>query len=276
MKMDTLLSTAVTVCLALLCVRANQAQICPVSPSCTVDGVLYTANLLSGTRINYLTLPNQVHPTLQDFSVVEKVPLSKKFSGSTCDWEGVLNITLPSAINGTQNRALKFEFIHDTAPMPLGFLSFHIGDSESNKADGSGCGITSHCAQVFNDDNSLVVEANREPGHPVSPPPFATEPNFITQKVDIMVGDKFIVAENLNQLKKDYCSEYLFSLDGDSPQVGEPDYNVYLGMNRLIEEPSRQHRSPGKGLCHVEVLALTCTSVDLGSDPTLSTLSGPW
>ena len=192
--------------------------------------MLYIVNLHSGTRINYLTLPDQDLPELQGFSVAEKVPLSRRNSGSTCDWEGVLNITLPSAINYTQNRSIKFEFIHDTAPNALGLPSFHIGDSESNKADGSGCDTTSHCAQLFNNGTTLIVHSNHEPGHPV-PSPFATEPDFIMQKVDIMVGDKFIVAENLDQVKKDYCSEFLFSLDGDQPHVGEADYVVYLGMN---------------------------------------------
>lgn len=136
----------------------------------------------------------------------------------------MLNITLPSAINCTQNRAIKFEFIHDTAPnATLGLPSFHIGDSESNKADGSGCDTTSHCAQVFNNDKILIVHPNDQSGHPA--PPFATEPDFITQKVDIVVGDKFIVAENLDQIKKDYCSKFLFSLDGDNPlKVGVADY----------------------------------------------------
>ena len=110
----------------------------------------------------------------------------------------------------------------------------------------------------------MKIRSNAEPGHP-TPPPFASESNFITQKVDIVVGDKFIVAENLNEIKREYCSNFLFSLNGAPPSVvGVADYSVHLGMNRLIKEPfSTRHRTPGAGLCHVKILALTCTSVEL-------------
>ena len=270
--MNILQFTAIAVCLALLCIGAVRAEACSIPPSCTVDGVLYTANLHSGVSTNYLTLPNQVLPALEGFSVEEVEPLTQRNLGSTCDWEGVLNITLPPATSaGVQNHSLKFEFIHDTAPNATGFPSFHIGDSESNKADGSGCIATSHCAQIFNQDKTLTVRSNQEPGHP-TPPPFASEPDFITQKVDIVVGDKFIVAENLDQIKKEYCSEFLFSLNGDPPSVGEADFSVFLGMNRLIKEQNMRHRTPGKGLCHVEILALTCTSVEFESATEVVTL----
>ena len=196
----------------------------------------------------------------------EVEPLSQKnTSGSICDWEGLLNITIPMAVDGVQNRSLKFEFVHDTAPNALGFPSFHIGDSDSNDAYGGGCTTTSHCAQIFNQGDTLKIRANAEPGHPT--PLFASEPNFITQKVDIVVGDKFIVAENLNEIEREYCSNFLFALNGAPPSVGVADYSVHLGMNRLIEESFRTRRHmPAKGLCHVEVLALTCTSVEFESE----------
>lgn len=261
--MNILLSTVTAVCLALLCIGDTRAEPCSIPPSCTIDGVLYTANLHKGASTNYLTLPDQVLPNLEGFSVEEVEPLTQRNTGATCDWEGLLNITLPPAINGVQNRALKFNFVHDTAPNATGFPSFHIGDSESNNADGSGCTLTSHCAQIFNEEKTLTVHANKEPGYP-TPPPFATEPDFITQKVDIVVGHEFIVAENLDhcQGKKENCSEFLFSLNGDPPAVGVADYNVHLGMNRLIQKPTMRTQTPGKGLCHVEILALTCTSID--------------
>ena len=263
--MSTLLSTATAVCLALLCIGTVRAETCSIPPSCTVDGVLYTANLYKGESTNYLTLPNQVLPELEGFSVEEVEPLSQKSnSGSICDWEGLLNITIPTAVDGVQNRSLKFEFVHDTAPNALGFPSFHIGDSDSNNAYGAGCTTTSHCAQIFNQGDTLKIRSNAEPGHP-TPPLFASESNFITQKVDIVVGDKFIVAENLNELKREYCSNFLFSLNGAPPSVGVADYSVHLGMNRLIEESFMRHRIPGAGLCHVEILALTCTSVEFES-----------
>jgi hypothetical protein len=226
--------------------------------------VLYTANLYKGESTNYLTLPGQVLPDLEGFSVEEVEPLSQKInSGSICDWEGLLNITIPPTINGVQNRSLKFEFVHDTSPNATGFPSFHIGDSDSNNAEGDGCTTTSHCAQIFNEGDTLMVRANTEPGYPTTPDPFASEPNFITQKVDIVVGDKFIVAENLDEMRKEYCSKFLFSLNGDAPNGGVADYNVHLGMNRLIKESFTQRRNPaGEGLCHVEILALTCNSVE--------------
>ena len=65
-------------------------------------------------------------------------------------------------------------------------------------------------SQGFNEKlRRLNTCANTEPGYP-TPPLFASEPNFITQKLDIMVGDKFIVAENLNEMEKKYCSNFFF------------------------------------------------------------------
>ena len=137
---------------------------------------------------------------------------------------------------------LKFDLVFDS---PSGY-AFHIGNSESNMAVNT-LGST-HSEEIFNDGTTLKVHTNQQPS------PLSAEQSFISQNVDIVVGDGFILAENSNQ-QKYYHNNNLFSLSGVA------DYDVYLGMNRLIKEPLQPQpgvTAPGKGLCHVKISALTC------------------
>lgn len=243
-----LLSTTVTICLVLLYTNTAKANL-----SCTSDGQLYEANLDTGISTIYSTSA----PKLQGFSVVEDV-FSSGPSLSPCSWEGKLKITLPMAIGGVQDRALAFKFTHVRSLSAMGFPSFHIGDSEDNEAQDILSSSTTHSAEVFNNGLTMKVHANREQGRPTISP-YRQEQNFIDLNVEttLLVGDKFILAYNGNGEVKSYRNDYLFSLNGDPPQTGLADYEVYLGMNRLI----KQQAPPiaGKGLCEVKIYALTCT-----------------
>lgn len=234
----------VTICLALLYASTAEADL-----SCTSDGLLYEADLDTGIR-------HTSAPELQGFSVVEDA-FSPGSLSSSCSWEGRLMITLPTAIGGVQDRAVEFKFTHVTSSSAMGFPSFHIGDSIENEAldNPSTSPLTSHSAEVFNDGLTMKVHANREQGRPTTSP-YGQEPSFIDLNTEttLKVGHKFILANNGNGQTKSYRNDYLFSLNGDPPQRGVADYKVYLGMNRLI----KQQAPPGKGLCKVEVYALTC------------------
>ena len=242
-----ILSTVITICLALLHAIRQSCQ-------CDLNGLLYEANLDTGMS----STTND--PKLQGFSVVED-DFSQRSSRSPCSWKGRLMITLPPAINGVQRRALVFKFTYATSPSGLGFPSFHIGDSKDNEALDIPISSTTHSAEVFNDGLTVKVHANREPGRPpVSP--YGKEPNFIDPNHDttVIVGHEFMMANDGNGKWMDY-NGFLFSLNGDPPQTGVPDYRVYLGMNQLIKEQASL--GTGRGLCKVKIFALTCNDAEI-------------
>ena len=210
-----------------------------ISSTCTGNGLLYEVDLTTGSIIDHLATNQNLPP----FSITQHATLFPGL-GSTCNWEGVLKITMPAANNGIQNHAVKFVFTHDTAQNALGFPSFHIGDSMSNAADGS------DAAEVVNDGTTLNVYTNQQPGHP-SPPPFATESNFITERVDVDISDRLVIVDNFVGVKKVYENDYLFPLDGSGTN-----YDILVGLNRKIVDS--QPSSSGKGLCHVKIYDATC------------------
>ena len=220
--------------LALFCVGKVNAT--PPLPTCTEDGLLYGVDLDTGAVVNNLGNQNLPSP-LQGFSITQEVALSQGVSGSACDWEGVLRIAMPAAINGVQRRAVKFVITHDTA---LGFPSFHVGDSVTNEVDGSGA------AEVFNDGSAWNVYADQQLGYPV--PSYPVESGFVTENVELYISDKIIQVVSGSQAR-DYYGRYLFSLDGS------PDYEFFLGMNRII---ANIPGSSGMGLCRVKIFAATC------------------
>ena len=239
-----LLPTTATICLAVLLYVSTAEAI----PQCTRDGLIYEADLDTGFR------PLDMSPR-HGFSVLEDGFLPGQ---GECSWEGRVMITFPApAVSGTQNRALGFRFTHATSSNGVGTPSFHIGDSIVNNGLDIPSSLTSHSAEIFNDGLTLKVHANREPNRPTVSP-YKQEPNFIdpAQVTDIQVGHQFILAKKGTSQPK-YYQDYLFSLNGDQPQTGVPDYKVYLGMNRLI----KQRYPQAKGLCSVKIYALTCTNL---------------
>ena len=230
-----LLSTAVAICLALtyLAITAEGT-----TPQCTQDGLLYEANLDTGTRTSYWQTTTD--PDLQGFSVVEVGFFTSP--PAPCDWEGLINITLPlPAPGGVQDRALGFEFTHVQSSNDLGFPSFHIGNSIDNDA------VTpiSSTAEIFNDGSTLKLRTINI---------YEEEVNFIDLSHDTMiqVGHEFIIADIVGTDRVDlpkYYQNIPLSLDGSTGAA-----EVYVGLNRII----KNQPPSGKGLCMVKVYAYTC------------------
>ena len=230
-----LLSTAVAICLA-LSYSAITAE--GTIPLCTRDGLIYEADLDTGTRIN-------TDPSVVELEFSER-PQSV---GASCNWEGLIKITLPlPASGGVQDRALGFEFTHVQPPNDLGFPSFHIGNTIDNEAVDVPIPSTIYSAEIFNDGSTLKLHANRQLGRPIIPP----EDNFIDLNHDttILVGHQFVRADNGDGQIESYRN-HLFSLDGSTGAA-----DVFVGLNRLIKDQSPP--APGKGLCNVKVYAYTC------------------
>ena len=221
-----LLSTAVAICLAL----SYSAIIAEGAiPRCTQDGLLYEADRDTplGNRIKMTN-----DPELQDFSVVE-LEFSKR-SEALCDWEGLIEITLPppATASGGQDRALGFEFTHVQSSNDMGSPSFHISS-------------TIHSAEIFSEGRTLKLRKN---GGPI----ISSETEFIALSHDTktLVGHQIVKADN-GAGRVEYYQDYL--------QPSTANDKVILGMNRFINQQSPPP-PPGKGLCNVKVYAFTCST----------------
>ena len=253
---------AIAICLALLCISTAKAVI-NIQEQCTEGEVLYEVDLKRGV----------VHTMndADDFVIVEHHTLSRPVGApmGQCNVQGVLKLTYPNA-NNVQTRMLKFDLEFDS---PSGY-AFHIGDSPNNRGLGGDDGITTSLnAEVFSEDDTWTVHTNAEPGHET----VATDdvflrvrdkkPGYITNQVTIAVGDECIAFRNgISMQASDYQGQYMLAaLRGQVPTLpigAEPDYDIYVGINRLIKsQPIGAPSGVGSGLCSIKITALTDCAV---------------
>lgn len=72
--------------------------------------------------------------------------------------------------------------------------------------------------------------------------------NFITHNVTINVADELVTADNTKEYI--YINTFkTFNLNGQPDSEGPVNYDVYMGMNRVISSNYRK----GTGLCRVKI-----------------------
>ena len=174
-----------------------------------------------------------------------------------CNLQSLLKLTYPNAINNEQRHMLKFDLEFDTTS--VSGYAFHIGDSPTNRGllGGDADGPTSLNAEVFSFGQTLTVHANTQ-SQPNSSP-YDRRPGYITNHVTITVGDEYTTFQNDNVTPAlSYRGPHMLAaLRGQVPTSGTSDYDIYFGMNRLVNVQPDGTFS-GAGLCSVRITALYC------------------
>lgn len=167
--------------------------------------------------------------------------------------QGVLNISLPLPVSGIQRRFLQFHLYFSN---PTGY-NFLISDAYNSNAHGG------EAAEVNNRDRQLQVVANVRPGYTdytVDGHYVERLDNGISNYVTITIGDEYILFDNHRGAQRVYESGYLFLLSGQIPSSGQQDHDIYLGMNRVVQNiggaPSANR--VGTGLCRAVIKAFDC------------------
>ncbi|KAK7100076.1 uncharacterized protein [Littorina saxatilis] len=126
--------------------------------------------------------------------------------------------------------------------------TFDIGDSHTNDGYGGDLGTQSNDAEVHSHDTALLFfgRDKAEGGHYGVLDSYY---GFIRRgDVKITVEDSLVTAESGAKIIY-FHSEQLFQLKGQADAEGPVNYDVYIGLNRVIDTDSLN----GTGLCAVEV-----------------------
>ena len=101
----------------------------------------------------------------------------------------------------------------------------------------------------------MTVHANTQ-SQPNSSP-YDRRPGYITNHVTITVGDEYITFQNDNVTPAlSYCGPHMLAaLREQVPTSGTSDYDIYFGMNCLVNVQSDGTVS-GAGLCSIRITAL--------------------
>ena len=246
MQPKIFLAFAVCICFAaLFCNTVDSAGFC----SCCEQNEgwpIFEVNLTSGQF--YIAPESGIQWKVQP-------PLITYKPRYTCNLEGVLKIAFPVSINRMQNRFLRIDLFLDSKATGW---NFHIGDSKTNSGFGGDDGTTSNDAEVHNVDDDWFVYSNGLPGnsdYTVSGLLVDRLNGVITNRVTITIGDEYVEFDNNRGVRRRYRSEYLFTLSGQKPTVGELDYDIFLAMNRVIMHYTSR---TGIGLCGAVIRALEC------------------
>ena len=227
--------TMIVICLGLLCVSA--AVSAQVNDFCDESDeiLLYTADLS--------TLRSQIYEQPSQFVVSEDIPIENPAGSDQCTAQGRLKITFPSAVGGVQNYRLRATFTL-MQPNSLSGHSFHIGDSPAT----TGAWGSSNAVEMLSLDDEWVLHTRSAS--------FVNQQQLASQKIEVTLGDEYINIENGDpQQQVIETGSDLFVLRGQMPQVGPAQYDIFIGMNRLIPDVSG---GVGTGLCSIEVKALRC------------------
>ena len=216
----------ITICLTFLSIGTARSRPSP----CTEEGVLYKRDL---------TKKDSGSPDVISKDFIEELVLSQS-QGDPTYWQGVLKVTWPSTMQ--EQHALKFVFELDT-PTALGNPAFHIGDSETDRADRK-----SIASEVYNKRDQLTVYAadNSNPGS------FLAKERLFTTEVTVEIAKNFILFDDGDSVQRSYSNNRLLLLD-------ETDSAIYFGMNRIIDIKAQgDDLLRGSGLRHVTISALKC------------------
>ena len=153
----------ITICLTFLSIGTARSR---PPPPCTEEEVLYVRDL---------TKEDSGPPDVISEDFIKELVLSQS-QGNPVYWQGVLRAAWPSTMQ--EQHALRFVFELDT-PTALGNPAFHIGDSETIRADRKNI-----ASEVYNECDQLTVYAadnsNQEP--------FLAEERLFTTKVTVEIA----------------------------------------------------------------------------------------
>nr|KAG5685999.1 hypothetical protein BaRGS_028332 [Batillaria attramentaria] len=149
-------------------------------------------------------------------------------SSSPCTRQGVLKLTFN---NSTRKRAEIFMRFSNSTDW-----SFNVGDSSTNNGWGGDAATQDSDAEVHSRSRTILFYGKGIPGSWYGH--LYSEHDFIDDAVTLNVADELAVANNGNDLL--YFNTYkTFALNGQADSEGPVNYDVYLGMNRVIASSSR-------------------------------------
>nr|KAG5686001.1 hypothetical protein BaRGS_028334 [Batillaria attramentaria] len=138
--------------------------------------------------------------------------------------QGVLKLTFN---NSTRKRAEIFMRFSNSTDW-----SFNVGDSRTNNGWGGDAATQDSDAEVHSRSRTILfygkgIQGSQWYGHLYS------GQDFIDDAVTLNVADELAVANNGNDLL--YFNTYkTFALNGQADSEGPVNYDVYLGMNRVV------------------------------------------
>ncbi|XP_077994412.1 signal peptide, CUB and EGF-like domain-containing protein 3 [Glandiceps talaboti] len=158
-------------------------------------------------------------------------------------------------------KTARFALDYDEPPR---LWTFDISDSSTGDGFGGDDGSTSNMAetQVFN--RQLRVYSNGLPGYMAATINGGLLMKIVDDVVDaglrliVEVSDQKIDWNNQNSKKGFIVSKYLYTLKGQMPSYGIPDYDIYAGLNRV---PFGNYRN-GSGLCKATITLIPDTDID--------------
>ncbi|KAJ8299701.1 hypothetical protein KUTeg_023761 [Tegillarca granosa] len=164
----------------------------------------------------------------------------------TCSQQVVLKIDFSSKYHGAKI------FLDYNEPPRLWTLD--ISDSPTGDGYGGDNGTTSNMAETQIHNKQLRVYGNLLPGHMDASSNggllITTIDDFVKKgsRTKIDISDERI--EWKSGKHKDFIeSKFLYTLSGQQPTYGLMDYNVYIGLNRVVAGNFRS----GSGLCRVSI-----------------------
>lgn len=178
------------------------------------------------------------------------VNVIKPFSGTGCDTKGVLEILLANPGMGNSRRGVLIDL--EFGSNPTGY-TFNVGDSHTNNGLGGDNGNTEYDAELhayqntsirlYRNDKARYRRGRRE-----------TYWNQIKDRLTIIIKDQqvqWITDDNVAAFSS--TKNELFALGGqtdDTQGSGVPNYEIYVGLNRVILDNIRR---TGSGLCKASI-----------------------
>ncbi|CAL1540131.1 unnamed protein product [Lymnaea stagnalis] len=169
----------------------------------------------------------------------DSVTIVEGLVGEGCKTRGVLKLELSKLY---RRRVL----IHLFFNTPTGWV-FNLGDSKTNNGYAGDSGSQSNDAEVQGVDQSLTGYLSDNGGSGLA---FSIS-NLYSTRLTLIAGDGHLgwLPDNAN-LVNYYDNPYLFALNGQADQTGPVNYDLYLGMNKVVLPFSNRI---GTGLCKVGI-----------------------
>ncbi|BFZ14529.1 hypothetical protein BsWGS_17568 [Bradybaena similaris] len=213
--------------------------------------------LVSGTRVQGKILPVKDFPTsydaVYDFQssynniVNEHVTQVVGFSGSGCATQGVLKLALASAAVDPNRRRVKVDLFMDGGP--TGWV-FNLGDSSTNDGYGGDGSTQSWDAEVHGVVGATGPHLTGWYSDNGGSGQAFHIPKQYTSGITLVAGDGHAIWRANNETLYTYFySPYFFGLNGQADSTGPVNYDLHLGINRVI---GGSHRT-GSGVCKVGI-----------------------
>ncbi|CAL1525895.1 unnamed protein product [Lymnaea stagnalis] len=168
----------------------------------------------------------------------------ENFEGSACSTRGVLKITLSKDDVNKRRLVLDFDFENPSE------WTFNLGDSRTNNGWAGDASSQSRDAEVQGNTNAILGHFSDNGGSGLA---FNIQ-DLYRNHLTLVAGDEHLVwiADNDPTKTNYFSSPGWYALNGQSDHEGPVNYDLYLGINRVISGGNYDGRV-GSGLCRVGI-----------------------